>query len=129
MTMVRINWLPHYHAYRHLDVWESGTVAQYISPVLTSSCSNQCFTTGHGKSVRSWRSGSSGSIPHGEPIELFLVPASAPQRLWYVLSCLVVHIKKPCCSPGGGNRFPLLLSEWSFTICLMPYNCKYYTRH
>ena len=28
----------------------------------------------------------------GEPIELFLVPASAPQlvyqRLWYVLSCL-----------------------------------------
>ena len=29
---------------------------------------------------------------HGEPIELFLIPASAPrlvkQRLWYVLSCL-----------------------------------------
>ena len=24
----------------------------------------------------------------GEPTELFLVPASAPQRLWYVLSCL-----------------------------------------
>ena len=33
-----------------------------------------------------------GSIPHGGPIELFLVPASAPrlvyQRPWYVLSCL-----------------------------------------
>ena len=33
-----------------------------------------------------------GSILHGEPIELFLIPASAPQlvkqRLWYVLSCL-----------------------------------------
>ena len=32
------------------------------------------------------------SILHGGPIELFLVPASAPwlvqQRLWYVLSCL-----------------------------------------
>ena len=33
-----------------------------------------------------------GSIPYGGPIELFLVPASAPwldkQRVWYVLSCL-----------------------------------------
>ena len=33
-----------------------------------------------------------GSILHGGPIELFLVPASAPrlvyQRPWYVLSCL-----------------------------------------
>ena len=45
-----------------------------------------------------------GSIPHGGPIELFLVPASAPQlvyqMLWYVLSCLWD------------------LAEWSFTICL-----------
>ena len=24
----------------------------------------------------------------------------------------------------GGSRFPLSLSEWSFTICLTPYNCK-----
>ena len=33
-----------------------------------------------------------GSIFHGGPIELFLVPASAPrlvqQRPWYMLSCL-----------------------------------------
>ena len=33
-----------------------------------------------------------GSILHGGPIELFLVPDSAPrlvyQRPWYVLSCL-----------------------------------------
>ena len=29
-----------------------------------------------------------GWILHGEPIGLFLVPASAPQRQWYVLSCL-----------------------------------------
>ena len=33
-----------------------------------------------------------GSILHGGPIELFLVPAIAPrlvqQRPWYVLSCL-----------------------------------------
>ena len=24
----------------------------------------------------------------------------------------------------GGSRFPLSLSEWSFTICSMPYNCE-----
>ena len=29
-----------------------------------------------------------GSIRHDGPIELFLVPASAQQRPWYVLSCL-----------------------------------------
>ena len=44
--------------------------------------------------------------------------------------CGMVHIKEPLVligkhSPCGGSRFPLSLSEWSFTICLMPYNCKY----
>ena len=62
----------------------------------------------------------------GGPIELFLVPASAPRpaykRLWYVLSCLM-HIKEPLLLIGksslcGGSGFPLSLSEWSFTICL-----------
>ena len=27
---------------------------------------------------------------------------------------------RPCSS---GSRFPLLLEEWSFTICLMSYKC------
>ena len=41
----------------------------------------------------------------------------------------VINIKEPLLligksSPCGGNRFPLSLSEWSFTICLMPYNHK-----
>ena len=41
----------------------------------------------------------------------------------------MMHIKEPLLligknSPCGGSRFPLLLSEWSITICLMPYNCK-----
>ena len=44
--------------------------------------------------------------------------------------CGIVHIKEPllligknspCCSSG----FPLWLFEWSFTICLTPYNRKY----
>ena len=71
-----------------------------------------------------------GSILHGGPIELFLVPASAPRLVWqrprYVLSCLwesLLLIGKS--SPCGGSGFPLSLSEWSFTICLTRYNRKY----
>ena len=41
----------------------------------------------------------------------------------------MVHIKEPLLligknSPCGGSGFPLSLSEWSFTICPMPYNRK-----
>ena len=41
----------------------------------------------------------------------------------------MVHIKEPLVligksSPYGGNRFPLSLSQWSFTICPTPYNRK-----
>ena len=41
----------------------------------------------------------------------------------------VVHIKEPLLLIGksslcGSSRFPLSLSEWSLTICLMPYNRK-----
>ena len=44
--------------------------------------------------------------------------------------CGIMHIKEtflligksiPC---SGGSRFLLSLSEWSLTICLMPYNHK-----
>ena len=42
----------------------------------------------------------------------------------------MVHIKEPLLLIGksnmcGGSGFPFLLSEWSFTICPMPYNHKY----
>ena len=41
--------------------------------------------------------------------------------------CGMVHMEQPLLligksSPCGGGGFPILLSEWSFTICLMPYN-------
>ena len=44
--------------------------------------------------------------------------------------CGMFHIKEPLLligksSPCGGSGFPLSLSEWSFTICLTPYNRKY----
>ena len=44
--------------------------------------------------------------------------------------CGMVHIKEHLVlnrksSPCGSSRFPLSLSEWSFTICLTPYNRKY----
>ena len=43
--------------------------------------------------------------------------------------CGMMHIKEPLLligksGPYGSNEFPLTLSEWSFTICLMPYNHK-----
>ena len=75
-----------------------------------------------------------GSILHGGPIELFLVPTSAIRlfktgRGMYYPVCGLVHIKEPFLiigksSPCGGSGFPLSLSELSFTICPMPYNCK-----
>ena len=42
-------------------------------------------------------------------------------------ACGMVHIKEPLLlidksSLCGGSRFPFSLSEWSLTICLMPYN-------
>ena len=44
--------------------------------------------------------------------------------------CGMVHIKEPLLLTGksspcsGASRFALSLSEWSFTIYMMPYNCK-----
>ena len=43
--------------------------------------------------------------------------------------CGMMHIKEPLLliimsSLCGGSGFPLSLSEWSFTICLTPYNRK-----
>ena len=57
----------------------------------------------------------------GGPIELFIVPA------WCNKSRGMVHIKEPLLlidksSLCGGSGFPFSLSEWSFTICLTPYN-------
>ena len=45
----------------------------------------------------------------------------------YYPVCGMTHIKEPLLLIGksslcGGSGFPLLLYEWSFTICLMPYN-------
>ena len=42
--------------------------------------------------------------------------------------CRMVHIKEPLLPIGksspcrGSSGFPLSLSEWSFTICMTPYN-------
>ena len=63
-----------------------------------------------------------------EPIELFLVPASAHdwcnkgRGMCYPV-CGMVHIKEPLLLIGnsslcGGSGFPFSLSEWSLTIGL-----------
>ena len=65
----------------------------------------------------------------GGPIELFFVPASDKGRGMCYPVCGMVHINEPLMlieksSPCGGSGFPLSLTEWSFTICLAPYNRK-----
>ena len=59
-----------------------------------------------------------GSIPHGEPTELFFVPAKCSTT--GVTKDVVCAIGKG--SPCGGDGFPF--SEWCFTICPTPYNRK-----
>ena len=70
-----------------------------------------------------------GSIPHGGPIELFLHDSCNKGCGVCYLVCGMVHIKERLLlieksSPCGSSGFPFSLSEWSFTICLMPYNRK-----
>ena len=50
-------------------------------------------------------------------------------RSMYYSVCGMMHIKEPLLLIGksslcGGSGFPFSLSEWSLTICLMPYNRK-----
>ena len=70
----------------------------------------------------------------GGPIELFLVQpvlhnwCNKDSGMCYPV-CGMVHIKEPLLLIGksslcGGSGFSVLLSEWSLTICLMPYNHK-----
>ena len=97
--------------------------------------------------VRAFAHGAMGHLndPSWWTIELFLIPAmgargSSVDRAFahgamgrqidpsrYCPVCGVVHIKDPLLligksSPCGNSGFPLSLSEWSFTICLTPYN-------
>ena len=75
------------------------------------------------------------SILHGvDPLSYFsfepvLLNWCNKGRGMYCPVCGMVHIKEPLLligksSPCGGSGFPLSLSEWSFTICPMPYNRK-----
>ena len=75
-----------------------------------------------------------GSILHGGPIKLFL--AQPVLHDWCIKGCGMcypvcgmMHVKEPLLLIGksslcGDSRFPLSLSEWSFAICLTPYNRK-----
>ena len=51
----------------------------------------------------------------GGPVELFLVPATAPRRIPKTMVCAILHIKEPLLlirksSPCGGSGFPLSLN-------------------
>ena len=87
-----------------------------------------------GKSVRSWCDGSSDRSFMVDPLGYFSFHPVLHD--WYNKGrdmcypvCGMMHIKEPLLligksSPCGGSRFPLSLSELSFTICPMPYNRK-----
>ena len=77
-----------------------------------------------------------GSILHGvDPLSYFsfqtvlLDWCNKGRGMCYPV-CGMMHIKEPLLlieksSPCGGSGFHLSISEWSFTIYLMPYNRKY----
>ena len=58
----------------------------------------------------------------GGPIELFLVPKAVVCAILSVDGAYKIPLAAN--RKEGGNGFPLLLSEWSFTICPTPYNRK-----
>ena len=87
-----------------------------------------------GKSVRSWCDGSSNQSFMVNPLSYF---SSHPVLHDWFNKCRgmcypvseMMYIKEPLLlfrssSPCGGSGFSLWLSEWSFTICLTPYNRK-----
>ena len=71
-----------------------------------------------------------GSIPHGvDQLSYFSFQPVIHDRGMYYPVCEMMHIKEPLLLIGkgslsAGSGFPLSLSEWSFTICLTPYNRK-----
>ena len=87
-----------------------------------------------GKSVCSWCDGSSDQSFMVDPLSYFLfqpvlhVWCNKGCGMCYPV-CGMMHIKEPLLligksSPCGGSGFPISLSEWSFTICMTPYNRK-----
>ena len=87
-----------------------------------------------GKSVRSWYDGSSDRSSMMDPLSYFSFQpvlhdwCNKGRGMCYPV-CGMVHIKEPLLlidksSLCGGSGFPFSLSEWSFTICLTPYNRK-----
>ena len=88
----------------------------------------------HRKSVRSWCDGSLDQSFIVDPLSYFSFQevlhnwCNKGHGICYPV-CGMMHIKEPLqlirkMSPCGRSRFPLSLSEWSFTMCLMPYNYK-----
>ena len=106
----------------------------FLLTVILASVGTRCRL--RGKSVRSWCDGSldrsfvvvSLSYFSFQPV---LHDRCNKGRGMCHPVCGKMHIKEPLLlergksSPCGGSGFSLSLSEWSFTICLTPYNRKY----
>ena len=88
----------------------------------------------HGKNIRSWCDGSLDRSFMVDPLSYFLIQpvlhdwCNKSHGMYYPV-CGMMHIKEALLLIGknslcGSNGFPHSLSEWSFTICLTPYNRK-----
>ena len=63
-----------------------------VSLIFSRSCEKEFKANFFGLLVRAFAHDAIGR--RIDPIELFLVPVSAPQRPWYVLSCLHIYNRK-----------------------------------
>ena len=104
----------------------------YYSQLINVHCS--LYIGLRGKSVRSWCDGSSDRSFMVDTLSyLSFQPVlhhwcNKGRGMCYSV-CGMMHIKEPLLligksSPCGSSGFPLSLSEWSFTICMTPYNRK-----
>ena len=85
----------------------------------------------YGKSIRTWCDGSLDQSFMVDPLSYFSFQpvlynwcnkGHGIQSVVHIKNTLLLIGKSSSC--GRGSGFPLSLSEWSFTICHMPYNHK-----
>ena len=119
------------HPYTYIYFFHTSVYPSIFPPTHISYLSN--YPPIHGNSIHSWCSGSSDQFfMVVDPLSYFSFQpvlhdwGNKGQDMCYP-ACGMMHIKEPLLlkgkiTPCGSSGNPLSLSEWSFTICLMPYN-------
>ena len=123
-----------------VEHWLKREIAQWVlvnqvksglKCTFRASCYSTCLSWSHTSVINSWCDGSSDLSFMVDPLCYFSFQpvfhdwCNKGRGMYYPV-CGMMHIKEPLLLIGnssscGGSEF-LLLSEWSFTICLTPYN-------